>query len=64
MHRGDLALDVDTEFCKNLPKQKTQHGDLSLEVFTSREESRPNNIHNNKCNSKVRKRRKGKGASY
>ena len=31
MHRGDLALDVDTKFCKNLPK-KTQHGDLSLEV--------------------------------
>jgi hypothetical protein len=57
MHRGDLASNVDTKFCKKSSKTKTQNGDLSLEVFISREESRPNN----KSNPTVRKGRKGEG---
>jgi len=53
-----------TSFAKKSSKTKTQHGDLSLEFFISREESRPNNIHNNKSNSTVRKGRMGEAASY
>ena len=46
-------------------KTKTHHGDLSLEVFISREESGLKNIHKKKkSNSTLRKRRKGEAASY